>query len=167
MERLALICEKSALLFPRSIGGDNTVKDLITQVITNQLPIPQLYVEGPDPPYIFVANSRTPKIQEEQKGRDSIDVQGGKSVTLEFYMVILSSNRGRVDSEEELGPIISALTTELSSNKRLAIPSTPPLLSLLAITHKFETVPYIYDITQNQTVAKNIVIRPIVAVNLR
>ena len=76
IDRLALICRKSALLFPRSIGGDNTVQDLITQVITNQLPIPQLSVEGPDPPYI-------------------------------------------------------------------------------------------YDITQNQTVAKNIVVRPIVAVNLR
>jgi len=165
--RLALILRSSALLFPKSIGGSTTVQDLITQVITNQLPIPQLSVEGPDPPYVFVANSKTPQVLEEQRGRNTIDTQGGKRVTLEFYIVVLSSNRGRVESEVELGPIISAVTTELSKNVRLGIPSAPPILSPLAISHTFDVVPYIYDITQNQTVARNIVIRPVVGVNLR
>jgi len=167
VDRLVLICEQSALLLPNSIGGDNTKTDLVTQIIKNQLPIPQLPVEGPGPPHIFVTTSETPKIVEEQRGRDDRDTQGSKRVTLEFYLVILSIARDRIEAEQKLYPIISALTTELSKNKRLAIPSTPPLLSPLAVTHTFQVVPYIYDITQNETVAKNVVIRPVLGVNLR
>lgn len=167
VDRLVLICEQSALIFPKSIGGDNTKVDLVTQIIKNQLPIPQLPVEGPGPPHIFVTTSETPKISEETVGRDSIDTQGGKRVTLEFYIIILSIDRGRVEAEQKLYPIISAVTTELSKNKRLGIPSTPPILSPLAITHTFQVVPYNYDITQNETVAKNVVIRPVLGVNLR
>ena len=165
IDRLVLICEKSALLFPKSIGGDDTKQDLITQVIPNQLPIPNLSIEGPDAPYIFVTESETPKITEEQRGRDSRDVQGSKRVTLEFYMVILSSSRSREESEKELFAIISALTTELSKNKRLTDPATG--LLPLAATHTFQVVPYIYDITQNETLAKNVVLRPTLGVNLR
>ena len=165
IDRLVLICEKSSLLFPKSIGGDNTKQDLITQVIPNQLPIPNLPIEGPDAPYIFVTESETPKITEEQRGRDSRDVQGSKRVTLEFYMVILSSSRSREESEKELFAIISALTTELSKNKRLTDPATG--LLPLAATHTFQVIPYIYDITQNETLAKNVVLRPTLGVNLR
>jgi len=129
------------------------------------LPIPNLSIEGPDAPYIFVTESETPKILEEQRGRDSSDTQGSKRVTLEFYMVILSSSRNREESEKELFAIISALTTELSKNKRLTDPATG--LLPLAATHTFQVVPYIYDITQNETLAKNVVLRPIVGVNLR
>ncbi len=165
IDRLVLICEKSALLFPKSIGGDNTKQDLITQVIPNQLPIPNLPIEGPDAPYIFVTESEIPKINEDQRGRNSRDVQGSKRVTLEFYMVILSSSRSREESEKELFAIISALTTELSKNKRLTDPATG--LLPLAATHTFQVVPYIYDITQNETLAKNVVLRPTLGVNLR
>jgi len=165
IDRLVLICQQSALLFPKSIGGDDTKQDLITQVIPNQLPIPNLSIEGPDAPYIFVTESETPKITEEQRGRDSRDVQGSKRVTLEFYMVILSSSRSREESEKELFAIISALTTELSKNKRLTDPATG--LLPLAATHTFQVVPYIYDITQNETLAKNVVLRPTLGVNLR
>ena len=165
IDRLVLICEKSALLLPKSIGGDNTKQDLITQIIPNQLPIPNLSIEGPDAPYIFVTESETPKISEEQRGRDSRDVQGSKRVTLEFYMVILSSSRSREESEKELFAIISALTTELSKNKRLTDPATG--LLPLAATHTFQVIPYIYDITQNETLAKNVVLRPTLGVNLR
>ncbi len=165
IDRLVLIARASALLFPKSIGLDDTKQDLITQVIPNQLPIPNLSIEGPDAPYIFVTESETPKISEEQRGRDSSDTQGSKRVTLEFYMVILSSSRSREESEKELFTIISALTTELSKNKRLTDPATG--LLPLAATHTFQVVPYIYDITQNETLAKNVVLRPIVGVNLR
>ncbi len=167
IDRFVLICEQSALLFPKTIGGDNTKFDLVNQIITNQLPIPNLPIEGPDPPYIFVTDSETPQISEEIVGRDSIDTQGGKRITLEFYLVILSSSRSREESEKELFAIVSALTTTLSQNKRLGIPSTPPILSPLAVTHTFQVVPYNYDITQNETLAKNIVVRPVVGVNLR
>jgi len=163
--RLVLICQQSALLFPRSIGGDDTKFDLVNQIITNQLPIPNLSIEGPDAPYIFVTTSETPKIVEEQRGRDDRDTQGSKRVTLEFYLVILSSSRSREESEKELFAIISALTTELSKNKRLTNPTTG--LLPLSITHTFQVVPYIYDITQNQTLAKNVVLRPVLGVNLR
>ncbi len=165
IDRLVLILRASALLFPKSIGLDDTKQDLITQVIPNQLPIPNLSIEGPDAPYVFVTESETPKISEEQRGRDSSDTQGSKRVTLEFYMVILSSSRSREESEKELFAIISALTTELSKNKRLTDPATG--LLPLAATHTFQVVPYIYDITQNQTLAKNVVLRPVLGVNLR
>lgn len=165
IDRLVLICQQSALLFPKSIGGDNTKQDLITQVIPNQLPIPNLSIEGPDAPYIFVTESETPKITEEQRGRDDRNTQGSKRVTLEFYMVILSSSRSREESEKELFAIISALTTELNKNKRLTDPATG--LLPLSITHSFQVVPYIYDITQNETLAKNVVLRPTLGVNLR
>ena len=167
IDRLVAICRASPLLFPRTVGNDDTVQDLINQVIPNQLPIPNLSVEGPDAPYIFVAQSETPLVNEEQRGRDSRDTQGGKLVTLEFYMVVLSSGRSKQESDSELFAIIAALTTELSKNKRLAIPSTPPLLSPLALTHTFQVVPYNYDITQNVTLAKNIIVRPQLGVNLR
>jgi len=80
-------------------------------------------------------------------------------------MVILSSSRSREESEKELFAIISALTTELSKNKRLTDPATG--LLPLAATHTFQVVPYIYDITQNETLAKNVVLRPTLGVNLR
>lgn len=165
IDRLVLIFQKSALLLPNSIGGDGTKTDLVNQIITNQLPIPNLSIEGPDAPYIFVTSSEVPKIVEEQRGRDSRDVQGSKRVTLEFYNVILSSSRSREESEKELFAIVSALTTELSKNKRLINPTTS--LDPLAITHTFQVVPYIYDITQNETLAKNVVVRVVLGVNLR
>ena len=165
IDRLVLISEKSALLFPKSIGGDNTKQDLITQVIPNQLPIPQLAIEGPGPPYIFVTSSESPLIGEDQRGRDSRDIQGSKRITLEFYMIVLSIARNRSEAERELYAITYALTTELSKNKRLTDPATG--LLPLAATHTFQVVPYIFDITQNETVAKNIVVRPVVGVNLR
>lgn len=165
IDRLVLIFQKSALLLPNSIGGDATKSDLVNQIIPNQLPIPNLPVEGPDAPYIFVTSSEVPKIVEEQRGRDSRDVQGSKRVTLEFYNVILSSSRSRQESEKELFAIVSALTTELSKNKRLINPTDS--LDPLAITHTFQVVPYIYDITQNETLAKNVVVRAVLGVNLR
>jgi len=163
--RLVLICEKSALLFPKTIGGDNTKQDLVNQIIANQLPIPQLSVEGPDAPYIFVAASETPIISSVQQGRNELNKQGGKLVELEFYLIILSSSRGRQESEAEVYNIIQALTTTLSQNLRLTNPTTGLLPLAVGIT--FEIVPYIYDITQNETVAKNCRLRIKVGVNLR
>ena len=163
--RIAKILRASALLFPKSIGGDNTKQDLITQVIENQLPIPQVAVEGPAPPHIFVAQSETPIITQEQRGRDELNKQGSKMLTLEFYIVAISVARDRVEASRELFPIISAVTTDLGKNKRLIDPATS--LDPLAMTHSYNVVPYIYDITNNETVAKNIVLRPTLGVNLR
>jgi len=163
--RIAKILRASALLFPKSIGGDDTKQDLITQVIENQLPIPQLAVEGPGPPHIFVAQSETPIIAQEQRGRDELDKQGSKMMTLEFYIVAISVARDRIEASRELFAIISAATTDLGKNKRLIDPATS--LDPLAMTHSYNVVPYIYDITNNETVAKNIVLRPTLGVNLR
>ena len=163
--RLVLICEQSALLFPRTIGLDVDAIDLVNQIIPNQLPIPQLSFEGPDAPYIFVAASETPTISSVQQGRNELNKQGGKLVELEFYLIILSSSRGRQESEEQVYNIISALTTTLSQNLRLTDPTSGLLPLAMGIT--FEIVPYIYDITQNETVAKNCRLRIKVGVNLR
>ncbi len=162
--RIADILRRSPLLFPKSVGGDNSVQDLVTQIIENQLPIPQLSIEGPDPPYIFVAQSENAIVSQEQRGRDSRSTQGSKRMTLEFYLVVLSSSRSKKDSDSELFNIISAATTELGRNKKLTDSSD---LNPLSINLKYNVVPYIYDITQNETAAKNIILRPVLGVNLR
>ena len=163
--RLHDILVASPLVFPRTVGLDNDAEDLVNQIILNELPIPQLPVDGPGPPHIFISQSRTPLIQTEQMGRDSRDVQGSKRVTLEFYIVIISRGIERQESESKLFNIISAVTTELSKNKRLAVPLT--FTDPKAATHTFEVVPYIFDITNKELHAKNIVVRPVVGVNLR
>ncbi len=166
IERISNILSTSALLLPKSIGGDATATDLVNQVIENQLPIPNLSVDGPDPPYVFVTTSRTPIVLQEQKGRDSRDEQGPRRTTMEFYLVILSaSNVGRQGSEAQANEIVSAVATTMGKNKRLTDPSTG--LSPLAATTSYEIVPYIYDIQQNTTVAINVVVRVVVGVNLR
>jgi len=163
--RIAKILKASSLLFPNSIGGDNTKTDLVNQIIQNQLPIPQLTVEGPGPPHIFIAQSEVPIVSQEQRGRDSRDVAGGRRVTLEFYIVILATGRDKQEGLSLIFPIISAVTTELNKNKRLIDPATS--LDPLSITHDYNVVPFIYDITQNETAAKNVVLRLVTGVNLR
>lgn len=163
--RIVDILKNSALLLPKSIGGDEDATDLVRQIITNQLPIPQLPVEGPGPPHIYVTESEVPIIEQIQQGRDSRDVQGSKRMVLEFYIIILSSSTSRQESESQIFDIISAVTTTLSQNKRLIDPIT--LVDPLAATHTYAVRPFLYDITQNDTVAKNVVLRPAVGVNLR
>ena len=163
--RIADILKNSALLLPNSIGGDEDAKDLVSQIILNQLPIPQLPVDGPGPPHIYVTESETPIIDQIQQGRNSIDVQGGKRETLEFYIIVLSGSTSRQEAELQLFDIISAVTTTLNQNKRLLDPVLPA--GPLAVTHTYTIKPFLYDITQNETVAKNVVIRPVVGVNLR
>ena len=165
INRIVEILQNSALVFPKSIGGDNTATDLVNQVIANQLPIPQLTIDGPGPPHIFVAQSETPIIKQEQRGRDSRDAQGSKRMELEFYIVIISGGtRSKAESDSQLFNIISAVTTTLGKNKRLLDTNS---LNPIAFTHTYNVVPYIFDITQNETTAKNVVIRPVVGVNLR
>lgn len=165
IDRFVLIHRANALLFPNSIGGNDQVNDLVNQIIPNELPIPQLTIEGPGPPHIFVTQSQTPVITEVQQGRNSSNIQGGKRMTLEFWNIILSSGTGRVEAEKQLYAIISALTTTLSKNKRMTQPADG--LLPLAINHSYKVVPYIYDITNNETVAKNVVVRLDVGINLR
>lgn len=164
--RIADILKASALVFPKLVGGDDTKEDLVNQIILNELPIPQMTIEGPGPPHIFISQSETPIVSQEQQGRDSRDAHGGRRMTIEIYVVIISGGtRSRAESDSALFNIISAVTTTLGQNMRLAIPTT--LLSPLAFTHTYNVVPYIFDITQTETTAKNVVIRPVIAVNLR
>lgn len=163
--RIADVLRRSPRLFPHSVGGSNSEKDLITQVIENQLPIPQMSVEGPDPPYIFVAQSENAIVSQEQRGRNTRSIRGGRRMTLEFYIVVLSSaTRSKQESNSQLFDIISAATTELGNNLELVNSSG---LDPLAITHTYNVVPYIFDITQNETAAKNITLRVVTGVNLR
>jgi len=165
IDRFVLIHRANALLFPNSIGGDNTVDDLVKQVIPNQLPVPQLTIDGPGPPHIFVTQAETPVINEVIQGRDSKNTQGGKRTTLEFWNVILSASIGRVEAEVQLYAIISALTTTLGKNRRMTKPADG--LDPLAINFSYKVVPFIYDIKNNETVAKNVVVRLDTGINLR
>jgi len=165
IDRFVLIHEANALLFPKTIGGDPTALDLVNQVIANELPIPQLTIEGPGPPHVFVTQSQTPIITELQQGRNSRDVQGSKMMTLEFYNIIISASIGKVEAEKQLYKIISALTTTLNKNKRLTKPADG--LDPLAASITYNVVPYLYQIDSNEQAAKNVVVRLTVGVNLR
>ena len=162
--RIVDILKRSALIFPNTVGGDNTATDLVNQIIENQLPIPQLPVDGPGPPHIFVAQSQTPIVKRDKAGRNSLDVEGGGRVVMEYYIVVLVDSVDKKTADSQLFNLISAVTTTLNKNKRLIDSNS---LNPLCFDHKYDVVPYIFDITQNTTAAKNIVLRPQVGVNLR
>jgi len=165
--RISDILALSALLFPRSIGGDNTVQDLVTQIINFELPLPSNPREGPDPPHIFITTPPNPVVSREQSGRDSRDVQGPYTLKMEYWIVVVSADRSDpILAEQKLYKIISAITNTLSANKRLIDPTT--LLDPLAATSGWNIFPYVMgDLTQQDIKSKNVVLRPTVGINLR
>lgn len=138
---------------------------LVNQVIENQLPIPSVPFNGPDPPYIFVTESKTPIIQTKTVGKDDLNASGPEAVTMEFYIVVLAQDTTRQKAEALVNRIVSAAGTALKKNKRLLEPTTQN--DPMAVDIEIELSPYMFDITNNETLAKNIVLRVPVGVNLR
>lgn len=164
IERIALLLENSNLLFPQSKGGDETKTDLVNQVIRYELPIPELTIEGPGPPHIFVKESSTPFLQKRQIGRSTIDVQGPEEHTLEFYVIIVTQGTTYKDSQIQMANITQATSTIFKTNQRmLDLTGSNPLCNLLDVI----IVPYLLDSEQREILAKNVVLRPKVFVNLR
>lgn len=162
--RLSDILSLSALLLPKTIGGSATEQDLINQIIEFELPLPENPVEGPGPPHIFITTPPNPIKSTEQLGRDSRDAQGPYALDMEYWIVVISSGTDPIDSEKKIYKIISAITTTLQKNKRLtdSLGDNP-----LAATTTYNVFPYILDTTQRDLIAKNIVLRVKVGINLR
>lgn len=166
VNRISDILALSALLFPRSVGGSKTEDDLVTQIINFELPLPSNPREGPDPPHIFITTAPSPTTRRQQWGRDSRDVQGSYSLEMEFWIIVVSQDRSDpILAEQKLYKIISAVTTILQKNKRLIDPTT--LDNPLATTTTYDVIPYLLDITQQDIIVKNVVLRPKVGINLR
>jgi len=66
--RFGEMFRKSALLFPKSIGGSTTVQDLVEQVIDYNMAIPQDVVVGEGPPHIFVREAPNPVVADKTSG---------------------------------------------------------------------------------------------------
>ena len=165
--RISDILSLSALLFPRSVGGSTTEDDLVNQIINFDLPTPSNPREGPDPPHIFITTPPNPVKRREQRGRDTIDVQGPYDLYMEYWIVVVSQDRSDpILAEQKLYKIISAITNTLSKNKRLIDPTT--LLSPIAATSEWNVFPYVMgDMTQQDIKSKNVVLTPQVGINLR
>jgi hypothetical protein len=163
IDRIELILKNSTLLFPQTIGGDPDTPDLVKQIIKYELPVPE-NAQGPDPPHVFITTSRNPLQGRKQIGRDSRDAQGPENLTLEFYIVVVVREPTLAESEKKMYDIISALTTTLDKNKRLTdLGGQNPL----ANTSQYFVVEYLLDTDQKEQIAKNVLLRPSVNVNLR
>lgn len=164
VNRIALILRASTLIFPKSVGGDQDATDLVNQIITREIPMLELPIEGSGPPHIIITASRTPIIQREPVGRSDIDVQGPERLTLEFYLYVISQATDLTLAEKLLYEIIQAVTTELDKHKRLTDENGDNPIS---ITSEWIVVPLLLDIDQREIVCRNIVFRPKVYMDLR
>jgi len=166
IDRIALILSKSTLLFPNSVGGDETQQDLVKQIIAHELPQNETPITGGGPPHIFVKESRNPIYERKQVGRDSIDAQGPESFTLEFYIVVVAfATTTFADSQISANNIVQAVTTTLDKNKRLLDDTGN---NPIAKSSQWVTVPWLLENNeQRELLAVNVIFRPEVYVNLR
>lgn len=166
LTRIVQMLSNSALIFPKTIGHNPNVSNLVNQVIQYELPILNLPIEGPGVPIILVTNSRSPNpIERKQVGRDTIDVQGPEVLTLEYYIIAITRGKNFKDSQVQMNNIIQAITTTLDSHKRLTdLDNENPLCRTL----QWITVPWLLpDNDQKDTIGYNVMLRPEVYVNLR
>lgn len=163
IDRIVEMIENSPLLFPQSVGGDPNATDLIKQVIKHQIPIPENPPSGPDPPHIYVTLSRNPIVSRLRVGRDSRNAQGPANLKLEFYIIILTRATTLQESEKQMLDIITALTTMLDKNKRMLDKTGA---NPIANTSEYFLLDFLLDTDQREQLAKNVLFRPSVFVNL-
>lgn len=166
LTRLVLILNNSALLFPKTIGGDPTATDLVNQVIQYELPILNMPITGPGAPMILVTNSRNANpIDRKQVGRDTIDVQGPEVFTLEYYIIAIAQGRDFQDAQTQVNNIVQAITTTLDKKKRLTDNSNA---NPICRTLQWTSVPFLLpENDQKEIMAFNTMVRPEVYINLR
>ena len=166
IDRIVLILQNSALLFPNSIGGDPDAKDLINQVIKYDLAIPQDVPTGLGPPHIFVGTALNPIVSDQTDGRYNRTEFGPRTQTLEFWAVCVASGVEFADSQRNLFNITQSVKQTLGLNSQLRdLANANPLsieLDRLIVT------PFTnWAVTEKTTLANTIVIRPKTFVNLR
>ena len=167
IERIFLILSNSTLLFPQSVGGDESATDLVNQIIPYALPVPEQPIEGPGPPHIFIKEADSAFSRFNQIGRSSINVQGPEEAFLELYVVVVARGASYQDSQVQLFNIIQAVKQVLKSNMRLGDPTTnPPLQNTLCNLLETITVPWLIDSEEKTVIARNIIVRPKVFINL-
>ena len=162
--RISDILKRSAQLFPKTVGLDDTKEDLVQQVIMYEIPIIVTPVTGGGPPHIVVTTSKTPIIEKIRTGRDSRNEQGPERWTLEFYVYVISQSTDLTKAEALMYDITSAVETTLGKNLRLTDENNENPLSATLETIE---LPLLLNIEQREIIARNVVVRPQVYVNLR
>jgi hypothetical protein len=163
IEQISNILATSALLFPNSIGGNSGVQDLVNQIVEYESPVPNYPQTGAGPPYIFVTTSKNPIYSKKPIGRNNLDQQGPQRWTLEFWIYIVVNGPDLMTSESQMYDILSALTTTLDLNKRLLNTEGSPT----CIISDYTEVDVAIETDSRTMLAKNVIFRPDVLVNLR
>lgn len=163
IDRFENILINSTLLMPKT-NGSTTKNDLVNQIIKYDVPIPENPPEGLGPPHIYISVSPNVMTRKESKGRSSIDEQGPEKYFMEFYLIVVAQDPSSYErSQIQLYNIIEAITTTLKKNLRmLDDTSANPLANTLDII----VVPFLLQSEEITVVAKNIIVRPQVFVNL-
>lgn len=163
--RLYDILSNSPSLFPNRIGGNTAVQDLVRQVIQYELPFPEQPREGDGPPHIFITPSKQANpIFRQKLGRGNINQLGPERQIWEIYLVAVHHDVDVNTTEQVLHDICQAITETLDTNKRLLDHTgTNPLVSDL----EWINVPYLLDVAERSVLARNIVVRASVFVNMR
>ncbi len=165
VDRFELILRTSTLLMPKT-NGDDTKNDLVNQIIKYEIPIADNPPDGLGPPHIFISVPENPLIRREQRGRNTRDEQGPEKQTLEFYIIVVAQDPQSYElSQKQMYTIIEAITTTFTKNLRLTDGAG---LNPLATRLEYVVVPYRLERNEEVTVvARNIVVRPQVLINLR
>lgn len=164
IDRFEQMFTNSTLLMPKT-NGDDTKKDLVNQIIKYEIPIPDNPPDGLGPPHVFIAVAPNPIVRTEQRGRNTRDKQGPVKFTLEFYIIVIAQDPQSFElSQKQMYTIIEAITTTLTQNLRMTDTSQ---LNPLAARLDYLVLPYTFQNEEVTVVAKNIVVRPQVWVDVR
>ncbi len=163
INRFENILINSILLMPKT-NGSTTKNDLVNQIIKYEIPLAENPPEGLGPPHLFISVSPNVMTRKEPKGRSSINEQGPEKYFMEYYLIVVAQDPSSYQrSQEQLYTIIEAITTTLKKNLRmLDDASANPIANTLDII----VVPYLLQSDEITVVAKNIIVRPQVFVNL-
>jgi hypothetical protein len=163
IDRFALILEKSSLVMPKT-NGDNTKKDLFSQIIKYTFPIPEQPPEGLGPPHLYINKANNPVIRREKAGRDSLNEHGFDRWTMEFYLIPVIQEYDPLESQKSMYTAVSAILTALGKNRRLTDDSGNNPLAATLVTDVRDWDLHTND---NTLYAQNIIVRITVYVNLR
>ena len=148
-------------------NGDNTKEDLVRQIIKYDFPVPEQPPEGLGPPHLYVTIAPNPVRNITRTGRDSLDAHGWRKWSLEFYIICITLDTGNYDkSQKAMYTLVNAVRDTLGKNRRLITPGgagTDPM------AYDLETldVPFNLNSTENLLLARNVLTRIDVLVNLR
>ena len=163
--RLYDMLTHSPYIFPKTIGGNQQAQDLVQQIIQYELPIPEAPREGGGPPHVYITLSKQQNpIFRNPLGRSNINQQGPEEQTWEFYIIVVHHDVDYHTTEHNLNNLCQAITETLDLNKRMLDDTgANPICAKL----EWILVPFLLDTDERDVLAKNIVVRPHVFVNMR